>query len=91
MTRSTQKAIKPVFHTPMRLDWTDEKLKALSQEQLLNLLDNLDLQRTIGRVADDDAAVFDQRIVALLTRANGAKRRKKVALAAAEATAAAAD
>lgn len=87
MARPTSKPIRPVFHAPMRLDWTDDKLKALSQEQLLNLLDNLDQQRAIGRVSDGDASVFDQRIVALLTRANGSKRRKKVAQAAAEAAA----
>jgi hypothetical protein len=85
MSRPTGKPTKPVLHAPMRLDWTDDKLKALSQAQLLNLLDNLDQQRAIGRVNGDDATAFDQRIVALLTRANGSKRRKKVALAAAEA------
>jgi hypothetical protein len=87
MARGSSKPIKPVFHAPMRLDWSDDKLKALSQEQLLNLLDNLDQQRMIGRVNDDDATVFDQRIVALLTRANVTKRRKKVARTAAEAAA----
>lgn len=86
MSRSSSKPAKPVFHAPMRLDWTDDKLKALSQAQLLNLLDNLDQQRAIGRVNDDDATSFDQRIAALLTRANVSKRRKKLAHATAEAT-----
>jgi hypothetical protein len=90
MARQSTKPIKPVFHAPLRLDWTDEKLGALSQEQLLNLLDNLDLQRTSGRIGDDEATVLDQRIAALLSRANGSKRRKKLALAAAESLAAAA-
>jgi hypothetical protein len=90
MSRSSSKPAKPVFHAPMRLDWTDDKLKALSQAQLLNLLDNLDQQRAIGRLKGDDATTFDQRIVALLTRANGTKRRKKLALAATEANAGAA-
>jgi hypothetical protein len=89
MARHYSKPIKPVFHAPMRLDWTDDKLGALSQEQLLNLLDNLDLQRASGRIADAEATVLDQRIFALLSRANGTKRRKKVALAAAESMAAA--
>jgi hypothetical protein len=88
MARQFSKPPKPVFHAPMRLDWTAEKLGALSQDQLLNLLDNLDLQRASGRISDEDATVLDQRIAALLSRANGAKRRKKVALAAAEAGAA---
>jgi hypothetical protein len=71
----------------MRLDWTDEKLQALSQEQLLNLLDNLDHQRSIGRVPEHAATAFDQRITALLTGRNGAKRRKQVLENAAEASA----
>jgi hypothetical protein len=40
----------------MRFDWTDEKLQTLSQEQLLNLLENLDRQRAIGRVPESTAA-----------------------------------
>lgn len=67
------------MHTPMRFDWTDEKLQTLSQEQLLNLLENLDRQRAIGRISESTAAAFDQQIAALLTGRNGAKRRKQVA------------
>ena len=76
-------ANKPTFHTPVRLDWTDERLQTLSQEQLLNLLDNLDHQRAIGRVSQDVAAMLEPRIVSLLTARNGVKRRKQVAKAAA--------
>jgi hypothetical protein len=78
MARKSAGASQPVFHAPMRIDWTDEKLQALSQEQLLNLLDNLDRQRTIGRVASAAAAAVDQRITALLTSRNSARRRKQV-------------
>ena len=67
----------------MRLDWTAEKLQALSQEELLNLLDNLDHQLAIGRIPQDVAAALGPRIVSLLTLRNGAKRRKQVAKAAA--------
>lgn len=67
----------------MRFDWTDEKLQTLSQEQLLNLLDNLDRQRAIGRVPRDLALALEPRIVSLLTVRNGVKRRKQVAKAAA--------
>ena len=67
----------------MRFDWTDEKLQPLSQEQLLNLLDNLDRQRAIGRIPQDLASALEARIVPLLTLRNGAKRRKQVAKAAA--------
>jgi hypothetical protein len=67
----------------MRFDWTDEKLQTLSQEQLLNLLENLDRQRAIGRIPESAAAAIEQRIAPLLTTRNGTKRRKQVAGAAA--------
>jgi len=67
----------------MRFDWTVEKLQALSQDQLLNLLDNLDHQLAIGRILQDVAATLEARIGSLLTLRNGAKRRKQVAKAAA--------
>lgn len=79
MVRNPAGPGKPTFHAPMRFDWTDEKLQTLSQEQLLNLLENLDHQRAIGRVAEDAAATIDQRITSLLTGRNGSKRRKQVA------------
>jgi hypothetical protein len=78
MVRKSASASQPVFHAPMRIDWTDEKLQTLSQEQLLNLLDNLDRQRKIGRLSLGAAAAIDQRIAALLTGRNGAKRRKQM-------------
>ena len=74
---------KPIFRTLMSFDWTDEKLQALSQEQLLNLLDNLDHQLAIGRISQDLASAVEPRIVSLLTLRNSAKRRKQVAKAAA--------
>jgi hypothetical protein len=83
MVRNPNTASKPTFAAPMRFDWTDEKLQTLSQEQLLNLLDNLDRQRAIGRIRESTAATFEQRIASLLTSRNGAKRRKRVAEAAA--------
>lgn len=79
MVRKSTIVNKPIFHTPMLLDWTDEKLRTLSQEQLLNLLENLDRQRSIGRLPESAAAAFDQRITSLLTGRNSAKRRKQVA------------
>jgi hypothetical protein len=84
MARHADNANKPTFHTPMRFDWTDEKLQTLSQEQLLNLLDNLDRQRAIGRVSRDVAGAVEPRIVSLLTARNGVKRRKQLAKAAAQ-------
>jgi len=78
MARKSAGASQPVFHAPMRIDWTDERLQALSQEQLLNLLDNLDRQRSIGRLATGAAAAVDLRIMALLTSRNSARRRKQL-------------
>lgn len=60
---------------PMLLDWTEEKLRVLEQEQLMNLLANLDYQRSIGRVGAAVADVLDLRITALLSASNGRKRR----------------
>lgn len=79
MARKSPGAVRPVFHAPMRIDWTDDKLQTLSQEQLLSLLDNLDHQRAIGRIPLDAAQTLDQRISALLTGRNGSKRRKQLA------------
>jgi ribonuclease HIII len=67
----------------MRFDWTGEKLQALSQEQLLNLLENLDRQRAIGRIPEGAAEGIDQRIAALLTKPNARRRSKALAAAAA--------
>jgi hypothetical protein len=87
MARGSASHPKPVFHAPVLVEWTDDKLKALSQEQLLNLLGNLDRQRAIGRISAEQAAAADQRIAALLTKANSSKRRKQLARAATEAAA----
>ncbi|HUL63084.1 MAG TPA: hypothetical protein VLW55_00580 [Burkholderiaceae bacterium] len=77
MARGTAAAPK-IFHSPMLLDWTEERLRTLDQAQLLNLLANLDHQRAIGRLSEATAVILDQRISALLTKRNGAKRRSDV-------------
>ena len=48
--RKGSQSITKVFQPPSQMSWTDEKLAALSKEQLLNLLDNLQTQRESGRV-----------------------------------------
>jgi len=83
MGRGTVAAPK-IIHSPMLLDWTEERLRTLDQDQLLNLLANLDHQRAIGRLSEATAVVLDQRISALLTKRNGAKRRSDVSRVAAE-------
>ena len=69
---------KPVFHAPVLIRWTEDKLRLLDQDQLLNLLANLDHQRAIGRIANEAGAVLERDIVALLDRRNGAARRKQM-------------
>ncbi|HTT39409.1 MAG TPA: hypothetical protein VMH32_17280 [Burkholderiales bacterium] len=81
MARGTT-AVPKIVHSPLLLDWTEEKLRTLDQDQLLNLLVNLDRQRATGRLSEATAVVLDARISALLTRRNGAKRRGNVSKAA---------
>ena len=78
---------KPVFHAPVLIRWTEDKLRLLDQDQLLNLLANLDHQRAIGRIAEEAGAVLERDIVALLDRRNGAERRKQMLVAESAATA----
>jgi len=75
-------AAKGIVHSPMLLDWTVERLGLLDQDQLLNLLANLDHQRAIGRLSEATAAILDERITALLTKRNSAKRRSDLSKAA---------
>jgi hypothetical protein len=82
--RNLAPPINKTFHAPVRFDWTDEKLQALSQEQLLNLLENLDQQRAIGRISAEAAVALEPRIVSLLTARSGTRRRKQVAKAVAK-------
>ena len=72
----------PVFHAPLRMDWNDEKLGRLDQDQLLVLLANLDHQRAIGRLDDVTATPLEARITALLSGRHLSARRKQVAAAA---------
>ncbi len=82
MARDSTAASK-ILHSPMLLDWSEEKLGKLDQDQLLNLLANLDRQRAIGRVNEETATVLDARITALLSKRNSTKRRDELAARAA--------
>ena len=75
MSRATNSPAK-ILHAPMLLEWTDERLRALSQDQLLSLLVNLGHQRSIGRLSEATAVALDARISAFLTKSSGAKRRR---------------
>lgn len=81
MAREATAASK-ILHAPMLLEWTKERLSMLEQEQLLTLLANLDHQRVIGRISEVTATALDERITALLTKQNGARRRSDLAKAA---------
>lgn len=85
MARNTSDVRKPVFHAPIRFDWTDERLQSLDQDQLLTLLDNLDYQRGIGRISAEEAGAVELRIAVFLSAASRTRRRKKLAQAAARA------
>jgi hypothetical protein len=87
MSRNAKGPSKPVFVTPTRMDWTDEKLATLSQEQLLVLLQNLDQQSAMGRIGESVAADVDRRITLLLPKRATTKRRRLAAEAAAQAAA----
>jgi len=78
MVRKSAGASSQILHAPMRLDWTEDRLRTLSQEQLLSLLANLDHQRRIGRVSSTEAAAVDQRIMGLLTARSSAKRLRQL-------------
>lgn len=76
MRKSTQAAQK-VFRAPSQMDWTDDKLAALSKEQLLALLANLQTQRECGRVSDEMADDLAQRLAARLpARARSVQRKR---------------
>jgi len=75
--RKTKQIVK-VFQPPSQLIWTDEKLAALSKEQLLNLFDNLQTQRESGRVMPQAADELEQLITARLPASARKKLRSSV-------------
>ncbi len=79
MAKASARPTAPVFQAPIALQWTDEKLQQLDQQQLLNLLDNLKHQREIGRLADAAAHALEQRIAPLVTGRKGSELRKRMA------------
>jgi hypothetical protein len=88
MAKGSSRTPPPVFQSPILLEWTDEKLQQLDQQQLLNLIDNLARQRTIGRLKDAEADALKQRIAPLVTGRKGSDLRKRMAKDAKDALAA---
>ena len=64
--RKASQAVHKVFLPPSQMNWTDEKLAALSQGQLITLFENLQTQREAGRVtaqaADDLTRLITERL-----------------------------
>jgi hypothetical protein len=66
-----------MFVPPSQMDWTDEKLAALSTEQLVTLFENLKTQRDLGRISDAAADDLSRRITERLpTKALAVRRRR---------------
>lgn len=88
MAKASARPPQAVFQAPILLQWPDEKLQQLDQQQLLNLLDNLAHQRRIGRLKEADAHALEQRIAPLVTGRKGSDLRKRMAKEAKDAKAA---
>lgn len=66
MSKVRSAPVKPVFIPPSQIVWTDERLAALAKDQLINLLANLQTQRSSGRVSEEIAVELEVRIKGLL-------------------------
>lgn len=77
MSKARSAPVKPVFIPPSQIVWTDERLAALDKEQLINLLANLQIQRTNGRVPEATAVELEVRIKGLLPARAIAVRAKR--------------
>jgi hypothetical protein len=66
MSKARSAPVKPVFIPPSQIVWTDERLAALAKDQLINLLANLQTQRSSGRVSEEIAVELEVRIKGLL-------------------------
>jgi len=77
MSKAKNAPQRPAYIPPSRLVWTEERLAALDKAQLRALLDNLQVQRNNGRVAEETAAELEPRIRARLPAATTTPRRKR--------------
>jgi hypothetical protein len=77
MSKAKNVQLKPAYTPPSLVVWTDERLAALDKSQLANLLENLQTQRTSGRVSEDTAADLEVRIKSRLPTPKAAPRRKR--------------
>jgi hypothetical protein len=77
MSKAKNVSLKPAYVPPSQIVWTDERLAALDKDQLVNLLANLQTQRTSGRVSETTAIELEERIKARLPTRAIAVRRKR--------------
>lgn len=77
MSKARSAPAKPVYTPPSQIVWTDERLAALGKEQLINLLANLQTQRSNGRVSEEIAVELEVRIKGLLPARAIAVRTKR--------------
>lgn len=77
MSKSKNVPLKPAYIPPSQIVWTDERLSALDKDQLVNLLANLQTQRSSGRVSETTAVELEERIKARLPARAVAVRRKR--------------
>jgi hypothetical protein len=77
MSKAKAAPVRPAYVPRSQIIWTDERLDALDNEQLLNLLGNLPQQRASGRVAHETADELELRIKSRLpARAIAVRRRR---------------
>jgi hypothetical protein len=77
MSKARNAPLRPAYVPPSRIVWTEERLAVLDKAQLRTLLDNLQVQRSSGRVAEETAAELEQRIRSRLPAPSAAPRRKR--------------
>ena len=75
--RKASQAVHKVFLPPSQMNWTDEKLAALSQGQLITLFENLQTQRESGRVTAQAAEDLARLIAGRLPPSALAPRQKR--------------
>ena len=77
MSKAKNVQLKPVYTPPSLVVWTDERLAALDKSQLANLLENLQTQRSSGRVSEATAVDLEEKIRSRLPTPKAAPRRKR--------------
>ncbi len=78
MSKAKNLVPKPVYVAPSLVVWTDERLAGLDKTQLANLLENLQAQRSSGRVSEAIADDLAARIRSRLPARSVARRKRPI-------------